>query len=805
MDRPVFAATLLLLTFLYSLFFSLIGGALLDGVRQRRLGALCAGLGLVAGYPLLVGLPSWLPARAALGVALAIVALLWLRAARNEPGRLPHRLGVALRQAAWLAGLGVLFWLPGALGQHVGLFTEHGGDFTIYAGLAPKRGGAPLWNPGDAAAILGDLLGGRTWIPQPVLGPAASPPAPGWSLQRVVESEWGTLHSGWFGLQQVLFRIVPGIQPEEGYLALLAVVWAMLAAIPHRLVALRAGPRAALLALLLPLSAHGLAAVGYNHFYPQLLGSALLVGLLAIGLLPPGVRLGASATLGLMLLTPFSLAIAYYPMLPLLMAPAIAIPLYRGRCLRPALRAEWRGWSGRQRTGLVALTLGIGGVALLLTLAQLDAVVRMVQQVLFPPDAAARAVNLAGLDPPRPYDLTHLAILLGAFTIWQVPPHGSVIGDPATHPATWLLAIGGGVAILVGIVFALPGPLRALRQRRAGVAQVDPANSGHISVDPAADAAWAARSLGLALLPTAAVQLFVGHAYEYTQYKAASYLLPLLFLWLSLSIPMGRAAGRSLMLLANASTALLIVGLLVFRGLWASEIVQERSPTGKLDVGLRRLVAELRQRDPAAFALAYPPAESPLWELGLRDVQGLIMWNFGFYTAPKEAYVVTDDLPHLWVIRDQSPDPPLPDAFSERGLWAYRPLSSPACRVEVTPPISSGRPPSQIAFRLLGHQREPLTSQADNEFWVFNPARAPSLSLALKEHEVAPRRADVVTLGLRYPTVASLQAPIEARSGDDVLVRLSPDQIAAALGRAPGDLVVVRVPGKGWSGLFCGG
>lgn len=814
MERLTFAASLLLLSFLYSLFFSLIGGALVDRVRQRRLGALCAGLGLLAGYPLLIGLPSWLPARAALGVALALVALLWLVAARREPGLLPARLGVALRQAAWLATLGVLFWLPGAIGQHVGLFTEHGGDFTIYASFTPTRGDAPLWEPGDLGAIIASLLGGRNWLPDPVLTPGAYPPAAGWSMQRVVESGWGTLHAGWFGLQHVLFQIVPGTRPEEGYLALLSVIWALLAAIPHRLVALRAGRRLALLALLLPLSAHGLAAIGYNHFYPQLLGSALLVGLLAIAFLPPGARLRASVTIGLGLLTVFSLAIAYYPMLPLLMLPAIAIPLYRGRCLLAELGAEWRAWSGRQRVGVAALTLGMGAVALLLTLAQLETVVGMVEQILFPPDAAARAANLAALDTPRPYDLAHLATILGAFTVWQLPPRNELVSNPAAHPAVWLLTTGGVVAILVGALHPL-WRLAGWARQRLAVRRAAPAGSAEAGVTanpipeqpPADDGLRLAWAFGLALLPTVVVQLVLGRSYEYTQYKAASYLLPLLLLWLSLPIAGCRAARpeRWLMGLADGGKTLLILGLLVFRGYAAAEIVQERSPTGKLDVGLSGLVAALKQRDPAAFVLAYPPSESPLWELGLRDIRGLLMWNFGFYREPKETYVLPDDIPHLWVIREARPEPALPEALSIRSLWAYRPLSSPACRVEAAPAISSGQEPPLVAFRLLGQQSEPLALQEDNEFWVFNLARTRYLNLALKDHTAAPKGKETVSVELRYPSKAQVQAPVATRSGDDLVVRLSQNRLADALGRPPGDLVVLRVPGRGWSGLFCGG
>src|SRR6266508_5642187 len=152
-DALGFALTLLGSTFVYALLFALVGGALLDRFRQERWGAICPGLGLLATFPLVTALTLWLRPSVALGLWLAVLLVLWLRIGRSDTGSVGQRLGCSARQAFWLAAIAILFWLPAVAGRYVGLFTEAGGDFTIYAGVPAKLGDAPLWATTDVQEL----------------------------------------------------------------------------------------------------------------------------------------------------------------------------------------------------------------------------------------------------------------------------------------------------------------------------------------------------------------------------------------------------------------------------------------------------------------------------------------------------------------------------------------------------------------------------------------------------------------------------------------------------------------------------
>jgi hypothetical protein len=297
------------------------------------------------------------------------------------------------------------------------------------------------------------------------------------------------------------------------------------------------------------------------------------------------------------------------------------------------------------------------------------------------------------------------------------------------------------------------------------------------------------------------IQLYLGRPYEYTQYKAIGYALPFVLLYLSLPFPSyGRMHWTAK--LSTGVKILLVVGLLYFRAEGALVIARGYERGAVLDVGLHRLTKTLQSRDSQAFVLAYPSRAwlFSLWELGLRDQEGLIM---KYYTYPvlKATYIQAQDVQHLWVIGAVPPSLSVRDVLQDRSLYAYRPLSSPNCSVQ--PTALQEERPSGAPFTLLNHAHEPLWRQKDNEFWVFNPSNEPALSLALKRNS-GGAEGSAVAVDLEYPVSKKLLLTVNARKGEDALIRIPREFWKQVVVGGNPELVVLRVPGEGYSGLFCG-
>lgn len=781
-----FALTLLGSTFVFALLFALLGGVLLDRQKQQHWGALCAGLGLLIAFPLFTCLTLWLRPSIALGLSLALLVVLWLRIARREPGVLLARLGCSIRQALWLTAIAILFWLPAVAGRYVGLFTEAGGDFTIYAGVPAKLGDAPLWTGADVRDLIQSLTTGGPFPPAPrALSGASQPPAPGWSMQRLIETGWTAKYAGWFGLQHVLFRLPLGDLSAQ-FLALLAVLWSLMVAVPHRLVALRAGRVQATLTLALFASAHGLIAIGYNHFYPHLLAGTMVLCLLAIIYLPNGVRVTSTSLLALVALTFLSVGVAYYPITLILVVPALSVVLYRARsCFDEAL-ADWRS----ARPGLRWLTffaaVCIGVMAVFLYGPQLPNMMDMVSRFVDVPDLVEVQRDTRNLGPPRPYDLAQVAMIFGTISVYSLH---ALAGASTENLVVNLAAVSAIVASLSVAAYVFFLVRQGALNRTVGPAIDD------------MDAVRLARSFTLALIPYAVLQVLIGRHYEYTQFKAAAYVAPLILLWLSLPVALLPGAGllRSLVWTAAAAKIVLIAALLFFRIDGALTIALER--VGVADIRLSGLIDLVRQRDDRAFVLAYLPNSRHFasWELVLRDVRALAM-NHHTYTAPKASYVDPSDPPHLWIVREgQAADLP-PDALTRGPFWAYRPFSSRECRVEAAPLNRDNA--GLVGFNLLGRRQERLWSQRDNEFWIFNGDTVPAIDLALKDHTGLAGRS-ALGLQLRYPVDAPFEFRVARRSGDEALVTIPREALLAPLAERPFDLIVLQVPGTGYSGLFC--
>jgi len=778
LDRIEFCAKLLALTCCYSLVLSLIGGSLVDGAKQIRWGALCPALGLLVFYPLSVIGTIWLRPTWFLGSTVSVLVIRWCQLWSSERTGVGARLQAAGRQALWLTGLAVFFWAPGAVGHNIGLFTEAGGDFTIYAGLPEKVGDAPLWHQGDLKQLLTEFEAGHLWVPTSNPSPSADPPAAGWSVQRIVDLKWGTKFTGWFALQQALSPIkISGI--EERYMSLLAMLWALLVAVVHKVIWLRSHWSSSVVALLLCVSSHHLAGVGYNHYFPQLLCSAILISLLALLTLPQTLTLSPWVLLLLAGLTAASAGLAYYPMLPALLVPLLFALSYHLSSSR-AQSTLGSARSVKARIGLGAMIVTVLVLLALPCAAQLGAAMGLLHTVT-DPTPERRAGVLLALGPPRPYDVTQLASFWGAFSLRRLPPYHT--RDPSKNAVTWIIAVAGALALSLTVAYVV-----VCMAKRAGRSTAWKADDSFLFY----------RAFTIALLPYLAVQLYLGRPYEYTQYKAIAYTLPFVLLYLSLPLPAIKEC-RWATRLSTGLKILLVMGLLYFR---AEPAFAGYERAAILDVGLHRLTKTLQSRDSTAFVLAYPftPWLFSLWELGLRDQKGLIM-KYYVYPRPKASYIQAQDVQHLWIMAAMPPTPPVPDILQDRSLFAYRPLSSPNCNIQPTA-LQEDRP-SLVPFTLLNHPHELLWRQTDNEFWVFNAASQPVLTLAF-ESEAGEAGGSELEVELAYPIRKKMLLAVNARNGDDKLIRIPREFWQDVVPGGNPELVVLRIPGRGYSGLFCG-
>jgi hypothetical protein len=779
----LFAVGLIGLTLVYGLLLTLMGGLLVGEAAQRRVGALCGGLGLIVAFPVCVVGAAWVTPSLVLGGWVAALGLLGLRTwMRSGAIAVLRRVLVAVRQAFVLAGMAMLFWWPGAVGQHVGLFTEASGDFTIYAGAPAVLGDVPLWGPEAVSSAVTRLRQGvNPWFDADA-GATADPPAGDWSMRRVVQAKWTESKVGWFGLQHVLFRVDIGTI-EQRYLAILAILWAVTIGCLHATVALRTNRVLALLALLVPAGAHGIAAVGYNHYLPELQTSALVLVLVCWAVVLPPFRLPSVALLGLSCAV--ALSASYYPMIPLLGLPFLVLLGTQAE----QLLAECRSISRRftRRRVMVFASVVLCGVVfaiplLIVNLQMWEPTLEQLRSFLFRSStASADPFTVTYYGAPRPYDADQLASLAGAFGLQRLPPYWST--PPSREPALAIVVAGFvAAACATGLMLAMYRPIRQTGS-----------DLGRVS--------W---SLALGLLLTGGSLLFVGRAFEYTQFKAISYVRPEVFLLLFMPMcaaPLTRW-GRPLAAGSAAALLLLLVGLIFFRLEAGFTIARGGERTGILDVRLSTMLDQVYAREPAALVLAYPPSAgtASLWELGTRDARVLLM-RFSSYLQPRARYLHASDPQQLWVVSSQPQAPVSVGALHVApDLWAYQPSAQPGCRVEHM--AVHAMHPQLMAFDLRGGEDALLWLQADNEFWVFNPAVGATLELALTEHTAVGPGTSAVEVELLYPAQRRLAVPIVARSGPQALAPIHPDALSSP-GEALPDLVIVRVPGTGFSGLFC--
>ncbi|MDP9018391.1 MAG: hypothetical protein M3N19_08735, partial [Candidatus Eremiobacteraeota bacterium] len=391
----------------------------MDATRQRLWGALVPALGLLALYPVSVGLLIWFRPSIVLSALLLGILARFIQFWMTERPTFFSRLRTVLIQAAFVSGIGILFWLPGVLGSNVGMFSEAGGDFTIYAGLPAKVGDAPLWHPHLYREMLHAAAKRRLWDVSATISDASEPPAPGWSLRRIVDLQWAEKFTGWFTLQHLLSPLqIAGV--GERYLALLATLWGLLAAVIYQTVRLRGGKVAGGVALTLAVVSQNLAAVGYNHYYPELLSSTLLISLLAIFMIPRLAALSRASLWTLMIVSAMSVTMAYYPILPALLVPFLFLVLY----CRDPLEEGGLAVSGRRMWVCCATVIGAALLLALPFFAQLRSATGLLK-IAHPASAHDAADLTSALAPPQPYGLDQIASFFGAFSLHRLAPYSS--------------------------------------------------------------------------------------------------------------------------------------------------------------------------------------------------------------------------------------------------------------------------------------------------------------------------------------------------------------------------------------------
>lgn len=588
-------------------------------------------------------------------------------------------------------------------------------------------------------------------------------------MNRIVELGFGSRNPGWYSLQHVLFQASWG-PLELQYLAVLAVLWAVLVLSLQRLVRLRYGRLAGVVALLVLVSAHGLAAVGYNHYLPQLLATTLVASTVLLLALPAEVALSRAARLAVAAMCIAFVGIAYYPMLPVAVVPVVLLAgLWHTRPLTSPTRAGWR------KAALI-----LAGVYVLVTAGALY---------------AAQAEGMAGmlsalagdwflyLGKPRAYDLAWVGALLGGFSLQMLPPFST--SDPSDSTAVYLLPtaylmLGLGLTFLV-----VRGWRRAGPPLRTDV---------RVLWRSLSDESRFRAAIAAAVVLFVSIEVVLGRRYEYTQFKALSYALPLTLLagifaasWLV------RDSSRPLRAVAAIAVVLLIVSLAFFRVDAATRIAKGRDRTGVLSLDVPALAREIRADHPDAFFLAVPSHadEYPLWDLGLRDGRTLIV-RFYKYPAETWSYVRAADLPDLWILEDAANAERYPGTVRRGTATAYRVAAAPRCRVLAA--VLHEEAVQTVAFAPLGAATE-MRYHSDVDYWIFGATHASTVEVLVKEHEALRGRR--VAIQLLFPVTRNAPLPAAKVEQQDALA-VSPTNELPRSG-----LVVIRVPGTGYSDVRC--
>jgi hypothetical protein len=553
------------------------------------------------------------------------------------------------------------------------------------------------------------------------------------------------------------------------------VLWSILVSLPYSLLLLRGREFDAWIALAVMISSHGLAAIGYNHYYPQFIATALLACLTALVFVP---EIGSLAIVALIGLTVLVTGVAYYPIWPVILCPVMALVAYRGLAVVRNAAREWSLLYRSSRASWFGIAFVVVCSFAVVLLAYLPPLRVFLLRFLSGGTPQMHQQNLHDLGEPQAYDLNQWAALFGAFSMHRVELYWWS-ASPSATPFAWVLVAGGLLVLLLVVCRSqLRGDTDVEREDRI-----------------------LARSLLFSVFPVLILQIYLGRNYKYTQYKALAYILPLLLLCITVPLhARGGPKSAGFALLATAGKLLLIFGLVAFRIEGALSIAAGTHRSEILDVGIDDMVQGIRNEDRDAYLLAFPssPVMFPMWEYGLREIRGLVMQGYN-YPASKETYLTATGVPHLWVLRDGEPAQSPLDTRHIRSVWAYKPLRDGRCRIE--PAGLSGTQPQGVLFNLLGHSQENLWYEKDMDYWIFHPRSAKTLTLALKEHIVVPEASEV-NLQIRYPVEKMLPVAVAQRQGSDILLRSDP--LIFYLGFATADLLVLRVPGKGYSKLYCG-
>lgn len=783
-DRLLLIASLLLLVFCYGLIFSLIGGGVLSKGLQQRLGLLCPAIGLLISYLPIVVLSAIFSRTTAFIIVVITTVTIWVFAFRNEKlngakTNINERLLFAINHAVFISLLSILYWVPGVVGNHYGMFTERGGDLTIYAGTPAKVGNQPLWSMNDLSALSSSYFGrsDNPWvIAEKTLSASDDPPAPGWSIKRLVTLRWATHYTGWFGLQQVLFTI-PVHTFEIRYWALTAYLWTLMISAIAQVIYIRAGLRNAIFSLLILAASHGLVGIGYNHYYPQLLGNCLISSLICFIVLPDKLRFSSLILVLLSISTTLNILIAYYPSTPMMIVPISLVVFNGGKLLPLTLFREF----GKLRTNRKVLLTSFIGFYIV---SMIIAIVEPIKSTLsYAVDANNYVDIMTYWGLPRPYNVTWLAALFGAYNLQQLQPYvrlsPSLLGS-------YLFATTG-LLLLASIVFRIFSGLG-----KQSIMSKDSDNSNQKSN-------WALiRNLALSVVLGGSVIIFLGSKTEYTQFKALGYFLPYILLLLTFPLPDNRNK-----FLNGSSFSLKIIFLLslfFFRVHYAMNIAIEKD-SAILQTSLPKIAALIKNLDPDAFVLAYPPSNNhlSLWELGLRDIQGLVGMKYYQYPKPREQYFLANGNQHIWIVKQGAPDQIPPDTLTKDDLWAYRPLSSDECEIEATPLVADTM--AEVDFKLLGNNAEQLWLEQNMQYYVFNPSKARNLVLVLRGYGNNP---PPQTIDVLYPTPGTVPLVIKKQQDMDLIANIPNNTIKDKKTGTVNPFIIIQVKGLYYSLLTCG-
>jgi hypothetical protein len=326
-----------------------------------------------------------------------------------------------------------------------------------------------------------------------------------------------------------------------------------------------------------------------------------------------------------------------------------------------------------------------------------------------------------------------------------------------------------------------------LRWRRADPTTADGPLRRRFSDEGRFHAAYAV-ALGLFL----AIEVLLGRKYQYTQFKGTAYVTPFALLgglvaasWLI------RQHGRPARALAAIAAITLIGSLAFFRIDGATRIAAGRDQTALLDPNVTGLARDITARHPDAYILGFPAHtfEYALWEFGLRDERGMILRYFN-YPGLRESYVRHADIRHLWVLQDAPDREHHPGGLTRGAVSAY-PASAGSCSVRAAVLHADGAP--SVDFAPLASPT-PMWLDTDVDYWIFDSKQASTLQVLVKQHQAL--HGSRVDAELLFPARRELSLRVLRRDDQDALAHLSTSDL-------PSGLVVLRIPGYGYSDVRC--